>query len=50
MAKEDLFRIAEMVVLAIVAILVILLVIRPLMAAPSSGRTASAAEGRPSGC
>jgi flagellar M-ring protein FliF len=32
MAKEDLFRIAEMVVLAIVAILVILLVIRPLMA------------------
>ena len=32
MAKDDLFRIAEMVVLAIVAILVILLVIRPLMA------------------
>ena len=32
MAKEDLFRIAEMIVLAIVAILVILLVIRPLMA------------------
>ena len=32
MAKEDLFRIAEMVVLAIVAILVILLVVRPLMA------------------
>lgn len=32
MAREDVFRIAEMVVLAIVAILVILLVIRPLMA------------------
>ncbi|EWY35885.1 flagellar M-ring protein FliF [Skermanella stibiiresistens SB22] len=32
MAKEDLFRIAEMLVLAIVAILVILLVVRPLMA------------------
>lgn len=32
MAREDLFRIAEMAVLAIVAVLVILLVIRPLMA------------------
>lgn len=32
MAREDVFRIAEMVVLAVVAVLVILLVIRPLMA------------------
>jgi flagellar M-ring protein FliF len=32
MAREDVFRIAEMVVLAVVAMLVILLVIRPLMA------------------
>jgi flagellar M-ring protein FliF len=32
MAREDVFRIAEMAVLAIVAVLVILLVIRPLMA------------------
>jgi flagellar M-ring protein FliF len=32
MQKDDLFRIAEMVVLAIVALLIILLVVRPLMA------------------
>jgi flagellar M-ring protein FliF len=44
MAKEDLFRIAEMVVLAIVAILVILLVIRPLMARAFERNDGSSAE------
>ncbi|UEM04237.1 flagellar M-ring protein FliF [Skermanella rosea] len=44
MAKEDLFRIAEMIVLAIVAILVILLVIRPLMAKAFERGDDSAAE------
>ncbi|QQP88856.1 flagellar M-ring protein FliF [Skermanella sp. TT6] len=44
MAKEDLFRIAEMIVLAIVAILVILLVIRPLMAKAFERSDDSAAE------